>query len=148
MIDATAVETYLHERIPMSRLMGIQVISCDDTGLRLSAPLAPNINHRGTVFGGSASAVAMLAGWGFAHACVADLPFAVGLVIRRSSMEFDAPIEADFHAWCAALSADAMAAFQNDLADKGKARLHLSVELLADQRCAATFAGVYVALKD
>lgn len=148
MIDDRAVQQYLHERIPMSRHMGIEVVSCDSSGLRLTAPLAPNINHRGTVFGGSASAVAMLAGWGFVHACVADLPFAVGLVIRRNAMEFDAPLDADFEAWCAAPDAATLNAFHTNLAASGKARMQLAVQLLVGSRCAATFTGVYVALKD
>jgi len=33
----------------------------------LTAPLAANINHRATVFGGSASAVAILAAWTYLY---------------------------------------------------------------------------------
>jgi thioesterase domain-containing protein len=147
MLGTEAVERYLHEQIPLSRQMGIQVTTCDGTGVRLTAPLAPNINHMGTVFGGSASAVAMLCGWGLMHARIADLPFATGLVIRRNRMEFDSPIDGDFAAWCAAPGADTLAQFDASLADQGKARLELGVELLIGERRAASFAGVYVALR-
>ena len=43
--------------------MGVEVIEAAWNGVTLRAPLAPNINHRETVFGGSASAVAILAAW-------------------------------------------------------------------------------------
>jgi hypothetical protein len=43
--------------------MGIEVVVADPTSVMLRAPFAPNINHRETVFGGSASAVTILAAW-------------------------------------------------------------------------------------
>jgi thioesterase domain-containing protein len=58
-----SLQAYLHDRIPLSRAMEIEVRSATPQGVTLYAPLAPNINHRDTVFGGSASAVAILAAW-------------------------------------------------------------------------------------
>ena len=60
-MNAVQLEEYLRERIPLSRAMAVEVRAADATGVELYAPLAPNINHRDTVFGGSASAVAILA---------------------------------------------------------------------------------------
>jgi len=147
LICAADVELYLHQNIPLSRLMGIRVTLCDDTGVRLTAPLEPNVNHMGTVFGGSASAVAMLCGWGLMHARIAALPFATGLVIRRNQMEFDSPLDSDFEAWCATPDADTLAQFDTALTTEGKARLQLHVDLLINGRCAAAFVGTYVAVK-
>ncbi|MFB3040360.1 MAG: YiiD C-terminal domain-containing protein, partial [Candidatus Poribacteria bacterium] len=62
-MDLSALEEYLHEHIPLSKAIGVKVVEADSAGVTLSAPLAPNINHRETVFGGSASAVAILAAW-------------------------------------------------------------------------------------
>jgi|TARA_B100000959_G_scaffold273210_1_gene323488 thioesterase domain-containing protein len=146
-LGADAVQDYLLEKIPLARQMEARVITCDDTGVRLAAPLAPNINHRGTVFGGSASAVAMLCGWALVHARIADLPFDTGLVIRRQQMEFDHPIDGDFQAWCAMPEREVLQRFDTDLADQGKSRVELAVQLHVGERCAATFTGVYVALK-
>ena len=145
MIAAAVVERYLHQQIPLSLHMGVQVTACDKAGVRLTAPLAPNVNHMGTVFGGSASAVAMICGWSLVYARIADLPFDTGLVIRRNHMEFDSPIDSDFTAWCAAPGGDTLARFDTALSDQGKSRLELSVEVLIGERRAATFVGVYVA---
>ena len=55
------IQDYLHEHIPLSKAMGATVLKVDLSGVVLSAPLEPNINHRETVFGGSASSLAILA---------------------------------------------------------------------------------------
>jgi thioesterase domain-containing protein len=52
------LEHYLHEHIPLSQDMGVEVVMADWNGVTLRAPLTPTINHRETVFGGSASAAA------------------------------------------------------------------------------------------
>lgn len=61
------LQTYLHAHIPLSGAMQVSVVQAALEGVVLSAPLAPNINHRDTVFGGSASAVASLAAWSLLH---------------------------------------------------------------------------------
>ena len=52
------LQRYLHEHIPLTAAMEVKVVSCGPDAAHLSAPLAPNINHRDTAFGGSASALA------------------------------------------------------------------------------------------
>ena len=49
------VEQYLHRHIPLSAAMGIRVRLATPHRVELWAPLAPNINHQSTVFGGSAA---------------------------------------------------------------------------------------------
>jgi len=46
------LERYLHERIPLSLAMGVEVRAAGAAGVELHAPLEPNINHRDTVFDG------------------------------------------------------------------------------------------------
>ena len=55
-----SLEAYIHRQIPITAAMGVQVIEATADRVELSTPLAPNINHRETVFGGSAAAVATL----------------------------------------------------------------------------------------
>ena len=109
--------------------------------------MAPNINHRGTVFGGSASALAMLAGWALVHARIAELPFATHLVIALVQMEYDRPINGDFEAWCPALEEARWSRFDKSLRARGKARVEVAVELQRRGEPVASFRGVYVALK-
>ena len=57
------LQAFLRERIPLSDAMQVSVRSISAGQVVLSAPIAPNLNHRDTVFGGSASALAILAAW-------------------------------------------------------------------------------------
>jgi thioesterase domain-containing protein len=92
----TLLQDSLYERIPLSRAMGIQVQQADPGQVVLRAPLTPNVNHSGTVFGGSASAVAVLAAWSLVELRLQAAGQPARIVIRRSAMDFEQPIRADF----------------------------------------------------
>src|SRR6185295_7359249 len=76
------VEAYLHRHIPLSAQMGVSVVTCDATGVTLRAPLAPNINHHSTVFGGSTSAVGILSAWAWLHFALRSAGHTSRLVIQ------------------------------------------------------------------
>ena len=101
-MNAVQLEEYLRERIPLSRAMAVEVRAADATGVELYAPLAPNINHRDTVFGGSASAVAILAAWSALHVRMRAEGLQVRIVIRRNTMSYERPITGGFTAKAAA----------------------------------------------
>jgi thioesterase domain-containing protein len=97
-MQATELQASLYERIPLSRAMGVIVLQAEPTGVVLGAPLAPNLNHSGTVFGGSAAAVAVLAAWSQVVICLHAAVQPGRIVIRHSAMDFERPIVADFTA--------------------------------------------------
>lgn len=147
MVTLAEVERYLHEHIPISAAMGVRVVGCDATGVRLSAPLEPNINHRATVFGGSASAVAILAAWTYLHATLRGAELATRLVIQRNTIDYLAPITGDFGAFCPALPATEIERFVRTVRRHGKARLTVAAELTCGERRTASFSGDYVAVR-
>lgn len=93
-----SLQDSLYERIPLSRAIGVTVLQADPQCVVLGAPLAPNVNHSGTVFGGSASAVAVLAAWSLVEVGLQAAAQPGRIVIRRSAMDFEQPIRADFTA--------------------------------------------------
>ena len=97
-MQPTELQASLYERIPLSRAMGVTVLQAEPTGVVLSAPLAPNVNHSGTVFGGSAASVAVLAAWALVEVRLQSVAQPGRIVIRRSAMDFERPIVADFTA--------------------------------------------------
>lgn len=145
-MDTQALERYLHQHIPISLHLGAEVSEAGAERVRLRAPLAPNLNHRQTAFGGSLSALAILAGWAWLHLRLRERGHTGRIVIMRSSMEFLAPAEADFDASCAAPPPERWEQFVGTLDQRGRARLELDVELTAGGRPVATFSGQYVAL--
>ena len=106
-MTAQELEAYLHDRIPLTRAMEIKVRAAGIDGVELHAPLAPNINHRDTVFGGSASAVAIVAAWSALHVRMRAAGLDVRLVIRRNTMSYERPIATGFTATAAPPVGDA-----------------------------------------
>ncbi len=92
------LQDYLRTRIPLANAMGVEVRSLDDAGIELFAPLAPNTNHRDTVFGGSASAVAILAAWSALHVRMRAAGLDGRIVIHSNTMHYERPIVAGFTA--------------------------------------------------
>lgn len=106
-MNARELQQYLHDRIPLSRAMAVEVRAADADAVTVYAPLAPNINHRDTVFGGSASAVAILAAWSVLRVRLAAAGVASRIVIRRNTMSYERPITAGFTATATAPDDDA-----------------------------------------
>lgn len=159
-----ALEALLHARIPLSSAMGIRVRAAGPREVRLTAPLAPNINTtcRGTdlgemVFGGSVVAVAILAAWTLLYVrdqttgdqTAGDQTAGGGarLLIQRSAMQYERPITGDFEAVCALEDETAYARFRRTLGRHGRARLTLHCTVLQNGARAASFEGDFVALR-
>ena len=140
------LERYIHEHIPLSRAMAVQVLSVEESAVTLQAPLAPNINHRGTVFGGSACAVAILASWSLLHVRLRAEGIADCLVIRRNTMEYEQPIVGPFTARSSLERPDRWPQFTAMLARKGKARVTVLSALEQTGEIAGRFTGEFVAL--
>lgn len=140
------LERYLHEHIPLSKAMQVAVVSVQADGVTLRAPLAPNINHQSTVFGGSASALAILAGWSLLHTRLAAAGTSSRLVIQRNTMHYDLPIAGAFTARSYIRTPAAWNSFARMLERKGRARLTVSCTLEYGGHAAGRMEGEFVAL--
>ncbi|WAK03331.1 YiiD C-terminal domain-containing protein [Methylobacter sp. YRD-M1] len=126
--------------------MEVGVVQVQPEAVILSAPLAPNINHRGTVFGGSASAVAILAAWSLLHTRLFGEGIASRLVIQRNTMSYEWPKDGTFTAEAAIESAEARERFLRMLKRRGKARITVTSVLNFGGKVAGRFEGEFVAL--
>ena len=98
MLNRSTLQQFLRDRIPLSTAMAIDVVAADPDGVTLGAPLEPNINHRDTVFGGSAAAVAILSAWGLLFVRLRDEHPNATIVIQRHAMRHLRPITGAFTA--------------------------------------------------
>jgi len=137
---------YIHEHIPLSQAIGVSVVSVADDGVTLQAPLEPNLNHQGTVFGGSASAVAILASWALLHVRLQSEGIADRLVIQRNVMEYQRPILGQFTARSMLERPEGWKPFIDMLARRGKARITVLAVLEHMGQVAGRFSGQFVAL--
>jgi thioesterase domain-containing protein len=138
-----AAEKFLHEQIPITRAMGLRVVTNDESGFTVEAPVALNSNHLRTAFGGSINAVATLAAYGFLWMELNDA--AAHVVVAESSIRFLRPVRETIRATCLRPDAKELAAFRNHFAEKRKARITLRVNVNETGETAAEFEGRFVA---
>lgn len=141
------LERYLHEHIPVTRAMAVTVETVDRDSVVLRAPLAPNVNHRETVFGGSASALAILAAWSLVHTRLARFGIESRVVIQRNTMDYVAPITGSFTARSVLAEPQHWPRFTRTLQRRGKGRTEVAAVLEQDERIVGRFIGEFVALR-
>ena len=140
----TDLQDLLEAEIPLTRALGLRVQRYDAAGLVLSAPLAPNVNHKRTVFGGSLYSVLVLAGWGWIALRLREAGIGAQIVIHAADIRYLLPVEGDFEAVCTPPPEEDYASFLRILTRRGRARLHLQARVSVAGREAVTFSGAYV----
>jgi thioesterase domain-containing protein len=145
LMSAQALTQYLHQQIALSHAMEVCAVEVGEDSVRLSAPLAPNVNHRATVFGGSASALAILAAWSLLHVRLrASFP-AASIVIQRQSTSYNRPIQGTFSARAVLAQPDEWPRFVRQLQRRGKARIGVMSTLEYGGEQVGQFSGDFVA---
>jgi thioesterase domain-containing protein len=145
-MSPTELQRYLHDHIPLSQAMQVTAVSVSTDAVLLSAPLAPNINHRETVFGGSASALAILAAWSLLHVRLRAEGVDCRLVIQRNMMEYALPIQGEFFARSSLEQPAQWPGFLRMLQRKGKARVSVLSVLEHQGQAVGRLQGEFVAL--
>jgi thioesterase domain-containing protein len=124
-----SLEQYLHTHIPLSAAMRVSVCLASIESVVLSAPLEPNINHTSTVFGGSASAVAILAAWSLLHLRLVHEGHHCEIVIQSNQMDYDRPIRGAFIATSSLTDSVAWPAFLKMLTRRKRVRIGVQAVL-------------------
>ena len=141
-----ALRAKLRASMPITGALGLKVVDREGTGVVLSAPLAPNINHKRTAFAGSLNATATLAGWGTIWLVLREHGIQSHVVIQDSAVHYFRPVTGDFTARCKAPSASAIERLVKSVQKKGRGRLELDVMISDAGGDAVKFHGRYVAL--
>ncbi|WEX76555.1 thioesterase domain-containing protein [Sinorhizobium numidicum] len=140
------LQAYLHTHIPLSAAMQVEVAALEWDHVLLRAPLAPNINHRETVFGGSASALSILSAWSLLHVRLRLSGISSRLVIQSNRMDYLKPIARSFSARSSLEDSGQWPGFMRLLERRGRARLAMTAELSGEGEIAGFFSGEFVAL--
>ncbi|MDX2064271.1 MAG: YiiD C-terminal domain-containing protein [Fimbriimonadaceae bacterium] len=145
-----AWEAYVRDQIPLMRAMGMSVSAMTVTAssparVELSFPLAGNQNHYGTGFGGSIATAATTAAWLLATALLATADHVPTVLIRRSQVEFTAPVRGPFRA-VANISEPERDAYVRAYARRGKSVVELKATVHTGDELCAEFTGLFVAL--
>ncbi len=136
---------YLHVAMPVARFMEVKVLRCLPD-FEIEAPLAPNLNHRQTAFGGSISNLATLSAWGWLFSALKDIELSPRLVISENSVKYLEPVSEPFRSLTRQPEPADWEKFLRTLNRRGSARLILRSEVTSNQNLCATFEGYFVAL--
>ncbi len=97
------LQTFLYEEIPLTEKMGLTLVNFSDDELLVNAPLDLNINDKSTVFGGSSSALMIIAAWSLIklncekHNIDADIVIHKNETTWQKAMSVDLILKARFH---------------------------------------------------
>ncbi|MDH0649118.1 YiiD C-terminal domain-containing protein [Pseudomonas sp. GD03858] len=145
--DSQYLQSVLHSDIPLTREMGMEVIDWQGRCLRLKLPLAPNVNHKSTMFGGSLYCGAVLVGWGWLHLRLRELGIDDGhIVIQEGQISYPLPVTGTAVAQCPAPDEKTWERFLTMYQRRGRARLTLEtvVSNEGSDEPAVKFSGQYV----
>ncbi|MBU2967359.1 YiiD C-terminal domain-containing protein [Amphritea sp. 2_MG-2023] len=144
---AETFQVWLKDQIPLISHMGIGEPVYDGRSLTLRAALAPNVNDKGTGFGGSLATLATLCGWAIVTLYLREQGRDCDVMIRDSQLKYLAPVTGDFTAVTVLPEQAELDLFMSYLEAKGRGRLNLNVEIRQGDTVAMTLAGAYVAVE-
>ncbi|MCH1931085.1 thioesterase domain-containing protein [Shewanella sp. A25] len=127
-----------HQTIPVSEFMQISPLSFIDNELRVSAPIAPNINLHQTMFAGSIYTLMTLTGWGMVWLQQQLQGVDGDIVLADAHIRYLAPVTHSPEARVVWQGADL-----STLLKGKKAKVKLEVKLYCGDSCCAVFEGLY-----
>jgi thioesterase domain-containing protein len=133
--------------MPPVAAMGLRVVDADDHGLRLSAPLALNVNDKGCAFGGSLTSVMTLAGWGLVNLRLAQAGVQAEVYVAESQVRYRAPVFSDLTASARLADGEDWGRFMTTLLRRGRARIGVVSDVPAEAgtlgcECQSQFAAI------
>jgi len=146
-LSARSLEAFLHAKIPLTQAMGLRVAESSAARLVLEAPLAANVNHLGTAFGGSLHALPTLACYAALWTLLREAGVDGHVVVKRSQAFYRAPVTGTLRAVCERPPAAQCTEFMSGLRRHKKARMELSAIVEGpDGKPAVEFTGSFVAV--
>ncbi|QYJ93511.1 thioesterase domain-containing protein [Shewanella spartinae] len=128
-----------HQTIPVSAFMQIAPEAYQAQTLRVSAPLAPNINLHHTMFAGSIYTLMTLTGWGMVWLQQRLAGVEGDIVLGQADIRYLAPVGESPQARVSWPETDL------SVLGRGKrAKVKLEVALYCGEQCCAKFQGTYV----
>jgi len=144
-VEIAEFRTWLLGQIPLLTHMGLGDFDWDGESLEIPAQLAPNVNDKGTGFGGSQATLATICGWSLITLLLRERGLDCDLVIADSQLEYRAPVDGDFNARCELPGPATVEAFLKRLRERGRAPLALEIEIRQGDKLALQMKGRYVA---
>lgn len=133
--------------LPPLAAIQARVAAYDGHRLVLEAPLAANVNDKGSAFGGSMSSLMTYAGWGLVTLQLHRAGRRADVFVADSSVRYLRPLYAGLRAEATLAPGQSWDTFLATLAQRGRARIHIQARMiLPEGEVMADLAGRYVAI--
>lgn len=144
--DLAAFQNWLCDAIPLVGHLGVKVMYWQEDSLVWSLQLTPNLNDKGTGFGGSLAAQTTLIGWCWVTLWLRARQRAQDVVVAKASQRFLAPVTGDYRLVCTPRDTEAPAMLEKRLQETGKGRIALIQRLYVDDVLSLEAEGEYAVL--
>lgn len=128
-MSPSELEAFIRSRIPVADFMQLSVQQLLPDRVELAAPLEPNRNVHGTLFGGSGTAIALVAAWSLVHVRMQDEGLNAPLVVAKQTTHYFKPVTGRVVAQAVFETGQSWADFTRRLAEGHRARVGVVVEL-------------------
>lgn len=141
-----ALRVYTRELVPLAA-MQVRVAEYDGVRLHMDAPLAVNMNDKGSAFGGSMTSLMTYAGWGLVTLQLHQAGLQADVFVADSAVRYRKPLYADLRTEAELAPEESWALFLNTLAQRGRARIQLQARITGPEgEVMADLSGRYVAI--
>ena len=126
-------------------MMEIKIQDYNEQELITTAPLNPNINDKGTAFGGSLSTITIISAWSLCWLISKELGFdSNNIVIIKNETSFRKPVTKDIVCHTEKPSFEEIKLLKQKLETKKSASLKIQSKIIEDGQTCVDFLGYYV----
>ena len=141
-----SLRDYTRSLPPLAAIQA-RVAAYDGQRLHLTAPLAANVNDKGSAFGGSMTSLMTYAGWGLVTLQLQQAGLRTDVFVADSTVRYLKPLYAELRAEAVLAPEQSWELFLATLAQRGRARIHLQARMIGTEgEVMADLAGRYVAI--
>lgn len=135
----------LHNEIPLTKLMKINIEEYNNNSLVTSAPLEININDKGTAFGGSLSTMTIISAWSMCWIISKELNIdSKNIVVIKNENSYLKPVTKDIQCYTKKPTIEEINNVKEKIEKKGSASLKIEASIIEDNEICVTFEGLYV----
>ena len=135
----------LHNEIPLTKIMNIQIQTYDEKELITTAPLDININDKGTAFGGSLSTMTIISSWSLCWLISKELGFdSKNIVVIKNENSYKKPVTKDIVCYTQKPSQQEIATLKEKLQTKKSASIKINSIIIENNETCVEFQGYYV----
>ncbi|MCT7610496.1 thioesterase domain-containing protein [Aliarcobacter butzleri] len=139
------LENKLHNEIPLTKFMDLEITKYDEKELITIAPLNKNINDKGTAFGGSLATLTIISGWSICWLISKELEInSENIVVIKNEHSYRKPVTKELICHTKRPTKDEIENLKNKLLLKKSASIKISSQIIEDGEICVDFTGYYV----